>query len=80
MVTRVSESSVLTDHERINLSSSANMLSVLILQDTSVTAVIKSLVQYSKTFGSSVELPFQEAGVVDTVKYLVSYWFVQVGF
>lgn len=43
------------------------------LQDTSLNAVIKSLVKYSTTLGSSRNASFDEARISDTCKNLQSF-------
>lgn len=57
-VVSVYEIEVFTDRKLTKLSSSASFLSGLALGDTGVTAVIKSLAYYSKTFGSSYDVFF----------------------
>lgn len=51
----------LTDHKLLKLTPSANVLKRLVLRYASLIAVIKSLVFYSKTFGSSYDATFKEA-------------------
>lgn len=70
--TEVPGSEVLTDHELLRLSSSAIVLFELVLGHLSLTAVMKSLVQYSENFDSSHNVSFQEARKIDVAKNLVS--------
>lgn len=65
---RASESAARTKHEHVKLSSFTKILSEHFLQDTSVTAVINSLVQYSETFESTYGAFFQEARATNAAK------------
>lgn len=76
-VARASGFEVYTVPEVVKRSSSASLLSGLFIRDKSVTAVIKSLVQYSKTFGLRYNVSFQEALVIDIARDLVSSGDVQ---
>lgn len=69
---RAFESVAPTDHELSKHGSSADILPGLFLRDTRVTAVLKLLAQYSKTFVSSSEAFFQDARWTDTARELVS--------
>lgn len=64
------KSEILTDHDRIKLSSAANMLSELVSRYATVTLVTRLLVQYNKTFDSSYDVSFRGAGVADIAKKL----------
>lgn len=77
IVFRATVSEVLTDQERIKLSISTNSLSGPVPRHTSVTAVLKSLVQYSKTIDSSYDVSFQEACVTDIASDLVLSGFIR---
>lgn len=55
---RAAESEVLTDPELTKLSSSAIMLSRLVIRGINLAAVIRFLAQYSKTFDASYKTSF----------------------
>lgn len=74
-LTRESNSAVYMDQELNGLSSSANMLSALVLPGKSVTAVTKSPAQSSKTLDSSYGFSSQKALVTNTASDLVSFGF-----
>lgn len=63
---------VLTKPKLLKLSSFANTSSKLILRDTSVAAVLNSVVQYSTTSSSGYDVSFQDACVADIVRGLGS--------
>lgn len=67
-LTRACELEILTDHESLKLSSSADIFSCTVPRDRSASAVIKSLVQFSKTSHSSHDVYCQEARVADTIR------------
>lgn len=64
----VPESQILRDHTPVKMSSYANILSELALQNADVTAVMKLLVQHSKKLRSSYEIFFHDACVADTAE------------
>lgn len=66
-----------TNHEILKVSRSKNVRTGLVLRDTSLAAVIKSLVQYSKTLESSYGASFNEAPIKDTCEDLLSWRFLQ---
>lgn len=63
---------VLTDYELLRLSWSARVLSGLVLRDTSLISIIKSLVQYSEMFDSGYDVSLYEAWIAAISKDLVS--------
>lgn len=60
-----SGSSPLTDHELIKLNRSNIVMMELLLRDTSLIALMMSLVKYGQTFESSHDAFFDEAHVCD---------------
>lgn len=62
-----------TDRVLLKLSRPANVMTKLLLRDTSIAAVIKSLVQYSKSFGPSYDASVEEARISNFRQDLVSY-------
>lgn len=65
------DSKVSMAQELLRLSSSASMHSGIVLRDTSVTAVIRSQILYSKIFDKSNEVCHQEACVAENAMALV---------
>lgn len=65
------------DRELLKLSSSAHVLSGLLLKDLSFTAFMRSQVRSNKTFASSYNVSFQKACVTDMAKDLVLRGVVQ---
>lgn len=63
-------------HEILKLSRSAKVMSGLLLRDTSLMAVIKSIVQLSETLESSCDVFFDRACKGDTCRNLVSREYV----
>lgn len=55
----------------IELSSSASKVSRLVHRDKNVTAVVKTLAQYSKTFNLSHVVSFEEARVTDIARNII---------
>lgn len=70
-------SQVFTDQEVLKLSRSPNIMRELVLQDTSLIAVIESVAQCSKTLKSSYDALSDEARISDVCKDLASCEFVQ---
>lgn len=71
------ESEVPRIHEFSVLSSSVSVRSELVLRDSETTAVMKLLVQYSRSPDSSYEVSFKKARVTDLARDLVSCEFTQ---
>lgn len=74
-----SGSEVLTRTELLNLSSSVNGLSGLMLRDLLFAAMMRSLVEYSRTCDSSHSIFFHEACTTDVTKDLESCGVMQDG-
>lgn len=75
-VIRASEFEVLTGHEHITLISSTKLLSELVFQQIMVSVIIRSLVQYHKTFRSIYDSVFQKVRVPDIGRGLLSFCFI----
>lgn len=69
--TTASVSEVFTDHELLRLGSFTRVLFLILLRDLSFTAIMKSLVPYSKTFDSNYNVSSQEACRTEVAKPLV---------
>lgn len=74
---RVPEFEVVTNREPIKLSSSAGMLSGLRSRDTTVSAVINLLGQYSKRSDAVCEVAFPEVRKTNIALDVVSYGSIQ---
>lgn len=76
---RDSDSEVLRDDELLEMGSFVSVLSRFALRGTRVTAVIRSLGQYSKTSDFSYALSSLQARIADIARELVSSGLVRVG-
>lgn len=61
-------SEFLMDPEMLSLSCSTNVLAELVFRELSLTAVMKLLVRYSKTFDSRFNLFMQDARIADVAR------------
>lgn len=66
-----------TGHELLKVSRLANVMMGLVMGDTSLVAVIRSLVQYGKTFELSYDASFDEACISNVCKDHVSSGYLQ---
>lgn len=67
----------LTDHELLQLTRFAMVMTGLVLRCSNITAVIKSFLQHSKTSKCRYKASFEEAHTNDTWKYSVSLRILQ---
>lgn len=72
----VSGSYSVTNHDLPKLSGSVRVITGLMLLDSSIIGVIKSLLQYSGTFESSYHASFEKALISDIYKEPVSSEFL----
>lgn len=66
-----------TNHESLQLSSSARVLSGFVFRDLNITFFTRSLVQYSKTLDSSLNVFSEKGRKADVTRDLFSWEFLQ---